>query len=393
MVANMRNNSTQFLETLGGLPTIRAFGWGKSALELNHKLVDKSQRPFYLLLMLQQWLTLVLDLVVTGLALLIVGLAVRLRDSVSVGLTGVSLVQLISFAETLKLLIQFWTSLETSIGAVARIKNFREETPDERLPGENHAPPSDWPASGAVEIREISASYGEDLEAKALDGISLSLSAGQKVGVCGRTGSGKSSLLLALLRLLDLSSGSMTIDGLDLSTLPREEVRSRLIAITQESFFLPGTIQQNIDPYDAATPEDVASALKKVGLWETIDAKGGLAAKFEEDMLSHGQKQLFSLARAILRKNRGRVVLFDEATSSVDHHTDALMQEIIRAEFRHHTVVSIAHRLETVADFDCVVVLEKGCLVEEGNPQELLISGKGKFKELWDASRHADRSS
>ena len=189
---DLDGHSTQFLETLSGLPTIRAFGWSKPALDLNHELVDRSQRPFYLLLMLQQWLTLVLDLVVTALALLIVGLAVKLRDSVSVGLTGVSLVQLISFAETLKLLIQFWTSLETSIGAVARIKNFAEETPDERLPGENHVPPPHWPATGAVDIQGISASYGEDLETKALDGISLSLGTGQKVGICGRTGSGKS---------------------------------------------------------------------------------------------------------------------------------------------------------------------------------------------------------
>lgn len=349
--------------------------------------------------MLQQWLTLVLDLVVTALALLIVGLAVRLRGSVSVGLTGVSLVQLISFAETLKLLIQFWTSLETSIGAVARIKNFREETPDERLPGENHTPTPDWPASGAIDIRGVSASYGEDLAVKALDGISLSFSAGQKIGICGRTGSGKSSLLLALLRLLDLSAGSISIDGIDLSTLPREEVRSRLIAITQDSFFLPGTVRQNIDPYGAAGAGDddaIGAALRKVGLWEAVEAKGGLDAAFEEDMLSHGQKQLFSLARAMLRSRgsggSGRVVLFDEATSSVDHRTDALMQAAIRDEFRGYTVVSVAHRLETVADFDRVVVLEKGCLVEEGSPQALLASGKGKFKELWDASRRGGRS-
>jgi ATP-binding cassette, subfamily C (CFTR/MRP), member 1 len=178
----------QFLETLSGLSTIRAFGWTKPAIDENHELVDRSQRPFYLLLMVQQWLTLVLDLTTAALALLVVGLAVKLRDSVSVGLTGVSLVQLISFTETLKILIQFWTSLETSIGAVARIKQFSEETGEENLPGESQLPPMHWPTAGHIDVKNISASYGENAEVKALDDISMSINAGEKIGICGRTG-------------------------------------------------------------------------------------------------------------------------------------------------------------------------------------------------------------
>jgi ATP-binding cassette, subfamily C (CFTR/MRP), member 1 len=127
--------------------------------------------------------------------------------------------------------------------------------------------------------------------------------------------SGKSSLLLALLRLLDLSTGSITIDGIDISTLPREELRSRLIVISQESFALPGTVRQNVDPYAASTPEMIEHALRRVGLWDAIQEKGGLEKAFGEDMLSHGQRQLFSLARAILRKDIGKVVLLDEVTS------------------------------------------------------------------------------
>jgi ABC-type multidrug transport system fused ATPase/permease subunit len=252
-------------------------------------------------------------------------LAVKLRDSTSVGLTGVSLIQLISFSETLKILIQFWTSLETSIGAVARIKHFSEGTPEENLPGENQAPPPAWPSSGDIQIEGISASYVEGLDVeglnvKALDAITLSVRAGEKIGVCGRTGSGKSSFLLALLRMLDLSSGSIRVDGIDLSTLPREEVRSRIIAVTQDSFFLPGTVRLNINPYEASVGEAIADVLRKVGLWEVIQEKGGLDKDFEEDMLSHGQKQLFSLARAILRKGIGNVVLLDEATSRCVHY-------------------------------------------------------------------------
>lgn len=176
------------METLSGISTIRAFGWQKQAILKNHQLVDRSQRPFYLLIMVQRWLVLVLDLITTALALLVVGFAVNLRGSVSVGLAGVSLVQLISMSETLNMLIQFWTSIETSIGAVARIKQFAEETPDESLSGEDQEPPADWPNRGHVVIRDLEASYGESGDIKALDGVTLDLKPGEKVGVCGRTG-------------------------------------------------------------------------------------------------------------------------------------------------------------------------------------------------------------
>ncbi|KAF4845765.1 ABC transporter atnG [Colletotrichum siamense] len=399
---------THFLETLSGLPTIRAHAATTPSIAHSHTLIDRSQRPFYILLLTQQWLTLVLDLTTTALALLVVGLAVRLRDTVSVGLTGVSLVQLISFTETLKMLIQFWTSLETSIGAVARIKNFADDTPDEieddllkrqllcsegrqgvsatLLPG--------WPDKGCIELRDISASYAssandydEKSVPKALDGISISIRTGEKIGIVGRTGSGKSSLLLALLRLLPLSSGSIHIDGRSLDTLPLLELRSALIAITQDQFVLPGTVRQNVDPFAAASDESITSTLTRLGLWDAIQEKGGLDAEFAEEALSHGQRQLFFLARAVLRREVGKIVLLDEATSSVDSHTERMVKDLIREEFKEHTVIAIAHRLETVADFDRVVVLDKGHIVEVGEPQSLLLEKGGKFKELWDASR------
>lgn len=386
---------TQFLERLSGLATVRAFGWSGAATAHNHALVDKSQRPFYLLLMVQQWLELVLNLVTAALALLVVGLAVMLRGSgsgVSPGLTGVSLVQLITLAETLKLLIQFWTSLETSLGAVARIKNFAEDTPDERLPGEKALPPDEhWPARGQIDIRGVSVSYGDDLAQKALDHVDLVIPAGQKVGVVGRTGSGKSTFLLTLLRLVPgHCAGTIAVDGVDISTLARDTVRERIVTVSQDAFFLPGSVGVNIDPYDGASPAAVEAVLRRVGLWDAVVERGGLEAKFEEDMFSHGQRQLFSLARAVLRRARGRVVVFDEATSSVDAHTEAVMREFVRDEFREHTVVWVAHRLETIMDFDRVVVLEKGCVVEDGRPRELVAAGGNRFSELWNARHRYD---
>ncbi|KAM0298499.1 hypothetical protein ACHAPM_008569 [Fusarium culmorum] len=375
---------TQFLETLSGLATIRAFGWGSAVIEANHALVDRSQRPFYLLMIVQRWLVLVLDLTTAALALLLVGLAVRLRGEVDVGLTGVSLVQLISLSETVNLLIQFWTSIETSIGAVARIKQFAEDTGEENLLGETQEPPSQWPDKGAIQISELTASYGNGQEYvhQALDAVSFEIKPGEKVAICGRTGSGKSSVFLALLRLLDSSSGSIAIDGISLSSLPRDTVRSRLITLTQDQFVLPGTVRHNADPRGVFSDVDINTALLLVGLSDAIEQHGGLDAPFDEDALSHGQKQLFFLARTVLRKRDGRVVLLDEVTSSVDPKTEESIKAIVEHEFKEHTVVSITHRLSTIVDFDRVIVMEKGCIVEVGEPKNLLASDS-KFKALW----------
>ncbi|TVY72155.1 ABC transporter atnG [Fusarium oxysporum f. sp. cubense] len=364
---------TQFLETLSGLATIRAFGWNDAVIQANHTLVDRSQRPFYLLMIVQRWLVLVLDLTTAALALLLVGLAVRLRGEVDVGLTGVSLVQLISLSETVNMLIQFWTSIETSIGAVARIKQFAEETGEENLPGETHQPPAQWPDKGAIQIHNLTASYGDgDGEViKALDAVSLEIKGGEKVGICGRTGSGKSSIFLALLRLLDSTSGSIIIDGISLSSVPRETIRSRLITLTQDQFVLPGTVRHNVDPLGIYSDVEIKEALRLVELYDSIERHGGLDASFDQDTLSHGQKQLFFLSH------------------SVDQKTEDTIKAVIESEFKDHTVVFITHRLDTIIDFDRVIVMDKGCVVELGEPKSLLASD-AKFKALWATGHRSE---
>ncbi|KAF5623502.1 multidrug resistance-associated 1 [Fusarium tjaetaba] len=358
---------TQFLETLSGLATIRAFGWRDAVIQANHSLVDRSQRPFYLLMIVQRWLVLVLDLTTAALALLLVGLAVRLRGQVDVGLTGVSLVQLISLSETVNLLIQFWTSIETSIGAVARIKQFAEETGEENLPGETHQPPAQWPDKGAIEINNLTASYGDgDGELiKALDAVSLEIKGGEKVGICGRT-------------------GSIVIDGISLSSVPRETIRGRLITLTQDQFVLPGTVRHNVDPLGLYSDVSIEDALRLVELYDSIERHGGLDAPFDQDTLSHGQKQLFFLARAVLRKNDGRI------SHSVDQKTGETIKTVIESEFKDHTVVFITHRLDTIIDFDRVIVMDKGCVVELGEPKSLLASG-AKFKALWTSGHRSGK--
>ena len=244
-----------------------------------------------------------------------------------------------------------------------------------------------------------------------LSHITISIPAGQKVAIVGRTGSGKSSLILALLRLLDPNSGSITVDDHDLSTLPRQTIRSRLNVISQDPFFLHGSVRLNLDPYinHSGPTGDAAlkSVLEDVGLWNAISTadQGGLGldAEFKEDMLSHGQRQLFCLARAILRKDQGRILILDEATASLDLDTDANIQGIIESKFKEHTVVAVAHRLEgVVRGYDRVIVLDEGKIVEDGGPKELLRkehSGVGQdrrarawFRELWEADKGKGKS-
>ncbi|KAK6073198.1 ATP-binding cassette containing protein [Seiridium cupressi] len=392
---------SNFLETLEGVSAIRAFGWQSSSVDQNVERLDL-------------WLTVVLDLLVAGLAVMVVSLAVILRSSTTGGQIGLALNLVITISTTLVRLLEQWTSLETCLGAVARIKTLEATLLPEDTENEDSEPPAGWPKQGSIEFRDVTASYNP--ETVALKGVSLTISPGQKVGICGRTGSGKSTLLLSVLRLIELDSGSIHIDSLDLSTLPRETIRSRLIAIPQDAFILNDSIRLNIDPSATVPDEEIIAVLEKVQLWSVIKSRSAntngstepppaapkkeeetdpLAAPLKTSPFSHGQFQLFGLARALLLKARSSILILDEATSNVDGETDKLMQRIIREEFSRHTILSIAHRLDTIRDADLIVVLDKGRLVEKGAPEELLAKDmpaseaegeKAWFRELWDGA-------
>lgn len=215
--------------------------------------------------------------------------------------------------------------------------------------------------------------------------------------------SGKSSLILTIFRMIELSSGSISIDGVDLSTIPRQEIRSRITGVAQDPFLIKGSVRLNADPGSACTDEAIRDALKIVQLLHIIDEKGGLDVKVEELHLSHGQKQLFCLARAMLRPST--ILVLDEATSkyacpnlhhsskkdrfrltdsynSVDTKTDEIMQRVIREKFSNHTVLAVAHKLDTILDFDKVAMLEGGRLIEFDDPYTLL-STDSAFNRLY----------
>ncbi|KAL2845281.1 P-loop containing nucleoside triphosphate hydrolase protein [Aspergillus pseudoustus] len=419
---------THFLDTLKGLATLRAFGLLQNDIHKNLQLVDSSQRAAYLLLMIQEWLSLVLNLVVMVIAAVLTALAVGMQSSSA--FAGASLYSLMSLGANLSGIVIYYTRLETSIGAIARLKAFNETVTSEDREGEDIVPDESWPARGMVEVRGVSAQYETKNDtpnpetALALNNITLTVRPGEKVAICGRTGSGKSTLLALLLKLIDplplttttprtatdnrRIESQILIDNIPLDKIDRHTLRQRLIALPQDSVFLPdgSTFRANLDPSQCAIAEDCQAIIESIGLWPFVQDRGGIDAGMSAGTLSAGQKQLFSLGRALVRQRLrsrtsasvsvsasspagfGGILLLDEVSASVDRETEKIMQRIIQTEFRNYTVIAVSHRLEMVIDFDTVVVMDQGSVVEVGNPGVLKEVPGSRFGELVRAGNY-----
>ncbi|PVH75176.1 ABC transporter [Cadophora sp. DSE1049] len=416
--------NSSFLEALEGVATIRAFGWQQAFVKDNIAKLDQCLRPWYLMMCLQRWLNITMDLIVLCIAMLVISLAIAFKGTTTGGQIGIALNVVLLANQSLLKLVESWTIMETSLGAISRLRAFEKDVKPEAQLGEDCQPDAEWPSRGQITFDNMSATH--DSKMLALKNISVSIEPGMKVGICGRTGSGKSSQLLGILRLVEIESGTIWIDGLDLQTLARDTIRSRVITVPQDPMLvMSDTFRQNLDIADSGIRDDqVICALERVRLWSVIQGRangnenglsqeqepgftagdGSSAAPLLADFLDHtdasqnsaldmpmsslplsqGQQQLFSLARAILmRLFRGNLVLLDEATSGVDAETDKLMQQIIRTEFKDHTVLTIAHRLETIVDSDVVMVLDGGRLVEFGSPAELVEKEGGLFRGMY----------
>ncbi|KAK3329761.1 P-loop containing nucleoside triphosphate hydrolase protein [Apodospora peruviana] len=372
-----------FIETAQGVASIRAFRWGSAFHDRHRDMLNRSQRPFYILLCVQQWLSLVLDLTVGALAVVLVAVATSTTDSLSAGTLGVALVLTLEFNSLLGQTIQAWTKLETSIGAVARVQQFVQETPSEAS-GEAASLPSDWPPRGDLRFQNVVARYTSDAP-PALANFSLNIAPREKIAICGSSGSGKTSLIMAVLRMIEMSEGQITIDNMDVSTIEADSVRSRLNVVPQDPYFMPGTVRFNLDPQERSSDDVMESAIRKVGLWERIGTSGGLDMELVTSEWSHGERQLLCLARALLVPST--ILILDEATSSVDGQTEAIMQAVIDAEFRHATVISVLHRFTFIDRFDRVAVMRQGELVECDSPEALLGPDREEsaFRELYRA--------
>ncbi|KAM0458751.1 hypothetical protein ACHAPV_005740 [Trichoderma viride] len=365
--------------------TIRAFGWQSYHQERNYRLIDASQKPVYLQSCIKHWLGFVLEMLTTVLVALLVATVIVWRDRFSTGSIGVSLVTVIGFNGVLMRLVKQWTVLEPSIGAVSRIKRFTEETEKEEQNEKADYVPATWPQAGAIEFAGWTASYGLTTNSKpVLNGITLSIKAGDHVAICGRTGSGKTSLILSLLKMLEIVEGSISIDGVDISTLSNAEVRSRLNVVSQDPFILPGSIRFNVDPLNHASDEDITQALRRVRLWSIVEEQGGVDEEMDLSSWSAGQKQLLCFARAMVK--RSKILILDEAMSSVDHEAEAIMQEIIDTDFKDCTVLAVMHRLEHIHRYGMAALFGNGKLLEYNDP-ETLLAGDTNLAKLYSSYR------
>ncbi|KAJ5817100.1 P-loop containing nucleoside triphosphate hydrolase protein [Penicillium robsamsonii] len=382
---------SHLLDTVQGLATIQAFGWEAEFRTTNSTLLDVTQRTYYMLHCIQRWLTLVLDLIVAAEAVIVVTLAVSLRHTTSVGLLGVSLNSVLAFNGSLSSLISGWTQLEISLGSILRVKQFELTTPCEDVTGQETIP-IDWPGQGAIEITGMAAQYNP--ETTVLSNVSLRCSPGQRIGICGRTGSGKSSLLSTLLGMLTVTSGSIVIDKINLATLPPDKVRQRLVTISQTPLIMVRcTIRFNLDPTEDLPDAVIIAALERVGIWDgVLLERGGLDAEINDSLsLSRGEQQLLQLARAMLKiqATNARVLLIDEGTSSVDMETDSRVQELLQQDpFRTCTLLTVAHRVHTLLNYDVVVVLDRGEVVEMDTPMILSNRKDSIFSSLLDNDGH-----
>ncbi|XP_074103400.1 multidrug-Resistance like Protein 1 isoform X5 [Cotesia typhae] len=373
---------SHFGESITGAQTIRAFNVQERFIYESERRVDFNQMCYFPGIISNRWLAVRLEMVGNMIIFFAAIFSVAGRDSLSAGLVGLSVSYALQITQTLNWLVRMTSDVETNIVAVERIKEYGE-TPQE-APWEipSTAPPKDWPSEGRVEFRDYKVRYREGLDL-VLNGLSFSVNGGEKVGIVGRTGAGKSSLTLSLFRIIEAAEGKIFIDGIDISELGLHALRARLTIIPQDPVLFSGTLRLNLDPFDVHTDEQIWQALEHAHLKAFAKTlPNGLMYLVSEggDNLSVGQRQLICLARALLRKTK--ILILDEATAAVDLETDDLIQRTIREEFKDCTVLTIAHRLNTILDSDRVIVLDKGVITEFDKPENLLQKPTSAFYSM-----------
>ncbi|KAB5513252.1 ABC transporter-like protein [Coniochaeta sp. 2T2.1] len=400
---------SSFLESVEGLETIRAFGWSQAIVQENIDRVEDAQRPEYHLLSLQRWLNIVLDLIAAALATGVIVIAVVLRGQVSGAQIGVALNIMLVVNSTLLKLVQSWTTIEISLGAVARLKTLESSVPpEEDKAKEDYEPTCYWPSEGRIVFKSVTAAYHEN--AVALRNVDLTVQPGQRVILFGRTGSGKSSFILTLLRMLEVQSGAVQVDGIDISRVSRDIIRQRcFVTVSQDALILANeTLRFNMDPYGLLQDEVIIEALQETKLWNhftTRDNTSTTSGPYPEPAvyrdhsildqklssfseLSVGQGQLFALCRALVKVQSLRdddaqpIILLDEVTSSLDLDTESAIHDIIDQEFtrKGHTAIVIAHRLGVLSRHarpgqDVVVQLRDGRVENVGTDLTSILGG------------------
>lgn len=348
---------------------------------------------------------------VGGLFATIVAVMTFLLPNIDAALAGFALSFALDYGTVVIWTIRHYTNLELNMNAAERIVEYSNLT-TESLDGAD--PPAHWPSEGRLEFHDLVVGYAPDLPS-VLRGLTFSVERNERIGVVGRTGAGKSSLTLALFRFLEAREGSIHIDGLDISKIKLQALRSRLAIIPQDPVLFSGTVRTNLDAFDEHNDSELRDALERVHLVspsafatpgepsegpptpasgnsnQNINPFNSLTSPITEGglNLSQGQRQLLCLARAIV--SRPKIMVLDEATSAVDMATDTLIQRSIREEFSDSTLMVIAHRLSTIADFDKILVLDDGKVAEFGTPKNLMEIEGGIFRGMVSESGEREK--
>ncbi|EPQ54017.1 ABC transporter [Gloeophyllum trabeum ATCC 11539] len=394
---------SHFSESLSGLATIRAYGETERFRLDNEKRVDIENRAYWLTVTNQRWLGIRLDFLGILLTFVVALLTVGTRFTISPAQTGVTLSYIISVQQAFGWMVRQSAEVENDMNSVERVVHYADEI-EQEAPHEipDHAPPPHWPFEGHVEIKDMVLKYRPELP-PVLRGITADIRGGEKIGIVGRTGAGKSSIMTALYRLVELSSGSIVIDGVDISTVGLRDLRSNLAIIPQDPLLFSGTFRSNLDPFGLHDDARLWDALKRAYLVEdrkqtSFDGPDGpegaqtpvnrftLDSPIEDEgcNLSIGQRSLVSLARALVKDTK--ILILDEATASVDYETDQKIQYTIAHEFRDRTILCIAHRLRTIIGYDRICVLDAGQIAEFDTPANLYQRADGIFRSMCERS-------
>jgi len=362
---------TNITETLVGLPTIRAYDAQERFIKANQQLIDENNRPQFLQINAQRWLGLRLESIGSFLILFngIAGLI--LKNSLSSELLGLSMSYALQITQTLNGVVRSFADTEVNMNSAERLLYYANDIEIEDQKGLE--PPKDWPDKGKIEFNNMTMKYAPDLP-PVLQNITLDIKSYENIGVVGRTGAGKSSIIMTLFRLVEPELGSsIKIDDISILDLKLSELRKRIAIIPQEPTLFSGTVRFNMDPFNEHTDEEIWKGLENAGLKQTIselDGKLDAEVRANGENFSVGQRQLLCLARAMVRDST--ILVMDEATASVDIETDAIIQQALRTKFDRVTVLTIAHRLNTIIDYDKILVLQKGEVLEYDTPKNLL---------------------
>jgi len=368
-----------FNETMNGLSTIRAYREQNRFIEVNGQLLDNNNRPCILQITAQRWLSIRLEMIGALLVFFAAASGILLKKSISPSLLGLSLSYSLNVTGYLNYVVREFSETEIHMNAIERLSHYTNDIEIENQDG--YDVPKEWPKNGKIEIKNLTMRYASHLP-PVLNNVSFNIQGNEKIGVVGRTGAGKSSIVMTLFRLVEPDVGSsIKIDDISIMDIKLNDLRKRISIIPQDPILFSGTIRFNMDPFDEHTNQEIWTALENAGLKDMIN---GLEKKLESevkcngDNFSVGQRQLLCLTRAMIRKNR--ILIMDEATASVDAKTDAIIQKALRTEFKDVTVITIAHRLNTIIDYDKILVLNQGNISEYDKPSHLL------FETLSDGS-------